>query len=451
MLNQNASREWWRPLPLSEDDGGGQVGIAGKRSFAFWALMGFTAILLLSPQSFFPVLSHFHLAFVTAAAAGVALIAGRLLERRQIIEFTAETVLVLCIVAWAVATVPLSIWPGGAFAFMTQIFIKAVIVFWLLGNIIDAVNKLRVTAWGLSLMTIPLSLSAVGDFFSGGFHGEEVSRGLDRIAGYDSALAGNPNDLALMLNLILPITIALLFISKRSSSRMVLSVIIALDALAIVATYSRAGFLALGVIAACYLVVMLRRRLHGAVLLICAGMLLSAPLLPSSYLGRLGTIVNVQDDSTGSAQTRLQDMKAAVRYVAENPLVGAGIGQDILALNEIRGDTWTKVHNVYLEYAVDLGLPGLLLFMLLLGRILRITVRAIHLPVAGAEGRTLRLLTEGIGISLIAFTVAALFYPDAYQFYFYYIAGLAVAATTISDRMRSPVHGDEIPGVTTSP
>lgn len=450
MLNQDVSREWWRPAPLSENDGG-VADTAEKRSFAFWALMGFTAVLLLSPQSFFPVLSHFHLAFVTAAGAGITLVAGRLLERRPVIAFTPETVLVLCIVAWAFATIPLSLWPGGALAFMMQIFIKAVIVFWLLGNIIDRVNRLWLAAWGLSLMTIPLSISAVRDFFSGGFRGEELSRGLDRIAGYDSALAGNPNDLALMLNLILPITVALLFTSKRASARYLLCAIIALDAMAIVATYSRAGFLALGVIAVCYLVVMLRRGLHGAVLLICAGMLLSAPLLPSSYLGRLGTIVDVQADSTGSAQTRLQDMKAAVRYVAENPLVGAGIGQDILALNEVRGDTWTKVHNVYLEYAVDLGLPGLLLFTLLLGWILRNAVRTVRSTIAGEDGARLRLLAEGIGISLVAFTVAAFFYPDAYQFYFYYIAGLAVAAKSISDRMRSSVNDDQASGATAAP
>jgi O-antigen ligase len=447
MLQQNVSHDWWRPSQASES-GGNQGAAVDRRPFAFWALMGFTAVLLLSPQSFFPVLSHFHLAFATAMAAGITLVAGRLLERRPVIEFTPETVLVLCIVAWAVATIPLSLWPGGAIAFMMQIFIKAVIVFWLLGNIIDRVNRLWLASWSLSLMTIPLSLSAVHDFFSGGFHGEELSRGLDRIAGYDSALTGNPNDLALMLNLILPITIALLFTSKRPSARYLLGAMIALDAMAVVATYSRAGFLALGVIAICYLVVMFRRGRYAGALLICAGMLLSAPLLPSSYLGRLGTIVNVQADSTGSAQTRLQDMKAAARYVAENPLVGAGIGQDILALNEMRGDTWTKVHNVYLEYAVDLGLPGLLLFILLLGWILRSTVRAVRRTVAGEEGARLRLLAEGIWISLITFTVAAFFYPDAYQFYFYYIAGLAVAARSISDRMQLSAHEHQVSGTT---
>ena len=33
-------------------------------------------------------------------------------------------------------------------------------------------------------------------------------------------------------------------------------------------------------------------------------------------------------------------------------------------MNDERGiDTWRRVHNAYLQYAVDLGLPGLLLFV----------------------------------------------------------------------------------------
>ena len=42
-------------------------------------------------------------------------------------------------------------------------------------------------------------------------------------------------------------------------------------------------------------------------------------------------------------------------------VIGAGIGQDILAMNAQRGDDWTQVHNAYLQYAVDLGVPGVVL------------------------------------------------------------------------------------------
>src|SRR5205814_2313355 len=122
------------------------------------------------------------------------------------------------------------------------------------------------------------------------------------------------------------------------------------------------------------------------------------------------------------------DTQAAARWVMGHPLVGAGAGMNTLALNEVRGMTWTQVHNVYLQYAADLGLPGLALFLLLLraclGRARSIRRQAAERP----ELAELGTLAEGIEFAIVGFTVAAFFYPVGYHVYFYYPAGLAVAA-----------------------
>jgi O-antigen ligase len=93
------------------------------------------------------------------------------------------------------------------------------------------------------------------------------------------------------------------------------------------------------------------------------------------------------------------------------------------------GPTWRAVHNTYLEYGVDLGVPGLLLFLALLWTCWR-SARAAR---GVAEGEVSHL-AEGIEISLLGFAVAAFFHPSAYHFYFYYIAGLAVAARHVAAR-----------------
>jgi O-antigen ligase len=109
---------------------------------------------------------------------------------------------------------------------------------------------------------------------------------------------------------------------------------------------------------------------------------------------------------------------------------------DALALNEVRGPTWTIVHNVYLQYAIDLGIPGLVLFVMLLRGVVRSARYAQH--AGGARQSGLFHLAEGIRISLIAFAVAALFHPVGYHFYFYYFAGLAIAARTIAMAGQKP-------------
>jgi O-antigen ligase len=273
----------------------------------------------------------------------------------------------------------------------------------------------------------------VRNFISGDFIDAGPQKEIQRIVGYQAPLTANPNDLALMLNLILPLSVALLWIHRRPLARAVLLGGIALDVVAVVATFSRTGFLTLATLLAGYLW-KLRRRAER-VWAFCAlgvGLFCLLLFLPAGYFSHLGTIANVSGDPTGSAQARLHDMIAAAKWAIANPLFGAGLGMNVLALNEARGATWRHVHNVYLEHAADLGLPGLMLFLLLfagcmasVGRVQR------RLQVISATPDLFHL-AEGIQLSLTGFAVAAFFHPVAYNFYFYYLGGLALAVRNLA-------------------
>ena len=87
-----------------------------------------------------------------------------------------------------------------------------------------------------------------------------------------------------------------------------------------------------------------------------------------------------------------------------------------------------------LQYAVELGVPGVLLFLMLFRRCLYNTSEVLAFAMQH-QLPTLFLLTESIRISLMAFAVAALFHPAAYDFYFYYIAGMSIASRAITADM----------------
>jgi len=108
---------------------------------------------------------------------------------------------------------------------------------------------------------------------------------------------------------------------------------------------------------------------------------------------------------------------------------------NILALNETHGAHWKEVHNVYLEYGADLGLPGLVLFLALFWSCWSRARRA-QRDAAGVPGRE-DLFQHGVAVeaSLVAFAVAGMFHPVGYNFYFYIIAGLAVALGMLHKRM----------------
>jgi putative inorganic carbon (HCO3(-)) transporter len=405
---------------------------------AFAALMAFIVVSLIAPQTFVPALASLRIALLTAVVTIVALLMDRLVRRRPLVTTTRETWLTACLAAWATASTAFSYWPGGSVTFLLDPYFKTLVVFWLLGTVVDTRTRLRVVAWTLSLTVIPLALTGIRNFLSGAFVPEAAPSAVKRIVGYDAPLTENPNDLALMLNLILPLAVALLLIHRGRVARLLLVGVVLVGVVAVIVTFSRAGFLTLATIIALYCWRLSTRSKRGWAVGVLVLSLAAAPLLPSSYLDRLGTITSIESDPTGSAQARWSDMIAAASFVLEHPIAGAGVGMNVLALNEERGPAWKMVHNVYLQLAVDLGLPGLILFLLLLVWSIR-NVGLVRRLAAGAPGaRDLFHLAEGLQISLVAFAVAALFHPVAYNFYFYDLAGVAVALQAVS--------GKECPG-----
>ena len=196
----------------------------------------------------------------------------------------------------------------------------------------------------------------------------------------------------------------------------------------VIVTFSRAGFLTLAATGVMLLAVLARRHSNGAGALLVAVALVVPVVVPDSYFDRLSTITDIEADRTGSAQGRWQDVIVSAGIVAQNPIVGAGIGNDMLALNRYRGrDTYRSVHNAYLQYAVDLGLPGLLLFAWLHIMCFRTARRLERLARHHEAVKSIGPLAAGIQVSLVTFFVAAMFHPIAYQFYFFTIGGLAVA------------------------
>jgi len=160
--------------------------------------------------------------------------------------------------------------------------------------------------------------------------------------------------------------------------------------------------------------------------------LFSLPLIPSNYVERISTVTSVDSDPTGSSQARWRDIIAAGQFISQHPIIGAGLGMDVLALNQVRGAKWVQVHNVYLEYAVDLGIPGATLFLLLLYGVFK-GVRASRKRLAQMpEHRDLFLLVEALETSLIVFAISGFFYPIAYDLFFYYIGGLALGARAVT-------------------
>src|SRR6185436_5195429 len=94
----------------------------------------------------------------------------------------------------------------------------------------------------------------------------------------------------------------------------------------IVCTKSRSGFLGLVAMGAVviYYVAKVKPAIVAAVAL--AG-LMAVPALPSSFWDRMDSIVNAEEDTTGSRAARLRLIEQGVQVFVENPVTGIGAGQ----------------------------------------------------------------------------------------------------------------------------
>ena len=432
---------WWEPqrdttspAASDEDAPAESVGadIAGS-ALPFWALLGFTFVLLIAPQNIVPALAPLRLGMVAAGTALGAMVIDRLGRGLSITRVTPEIKIAGCLLAWAIVTLPFSYWPGGSYELLTELYLKTLAIFLLIANVVTTTDRLRKVAWAITLMSIPIALTGIDNFLSGVYVGGGVDQAIKRIVGYEAPLTQNPNDLAIVLNLILPLTVALFLITSAPILRIGLFGVMALQVVAVVVTWSRTGFLALMatfIVAALTSSGRLDRRWTWGVLILAVVCL---PLLPADYVTHLFTITNIDADPTGSAQGRWEQQVAALGYVMAHPLLGAGIGQNVLAMNEVLGPMWRVVHNAFLQYAIDLGLPGLILYLLLFAGCVRSAGRAARLAAEDPGARDLRILASMIRVSLLAFVVSAVLSPVAYHFHFYYFAGLALAALAIAE------------------
>jgi O-antigen ligase len=355
--------------------------------------------------------------------AAVTHVADRMSDGRSLTGMEPEVRLVLLLLGLALLSIPTSYWSTGSVQILIDLLGKSVAVFLLLANILVTPARFHRMLWLITLCSAAPALGVIDNYLDGRYMQTEA-----RVQGYGGALTSNANDVALTLNIVVPIALGLALAARRPAARVLLAGLVALAVAGIVVTISRAGFLFL----ACTVSLSVARLRRGRLAVVLLLLAVAVPLIvgTAGFTDRMLTITDVRGEA--SARDRWEGMGKAVEAIAAHPLFGAGIGQGVLALNELGGPRWREVHNMYLQIALDLGLPALIVLVALVCR----SIRSVHhaARVWRARGDSMHHLAQGLETSLIGFAAAAMFYPIAYHFFFYYLLGLAVAARLLARR-----------------
>jgi len=191
----------------------------------------------------------------------------------------------------------------------------------------------------------------------------------------------------------------------------------------VVATYSRSGLLAMlvtGVICIWEFgikgkrtVVLVTSVLAG---FIGVGVILGTP----HYLIRIESIFRGNIEGSGdrnSLAAREELLKESLVVMAKHPLLGIGPG-NFPSYTE----SWRVVHNTYTELGAEAGLPGVLLYVLLLALTMRKIKRVRKLP-GYQSSEDIRLWTSALWAAMAAYVSGAMFASTEYNLFPYFMVG----------------------------
>jgi O-antigen ligase len=245
------------------------------------------------------------------------------------------------------------------------------------------------------------------DFYAG-IHGIFVGSGF----------FNNPNDYGAALCAFWGISLYMIFADKSKIFNLIKMrwfhiVNTLLLILAILLTSSRGALLAL-LGSAIYSINYTKRKILGLLMLVICGML-CINLLSTDQLERFRKM-GTKEDST--ARERIETWKDAIQIFKDFPVTGVGIGNFVEANQTIyESDNPYVQHNIYLEALTETGLPGLLIFLLIIYSFFKnqkeVKFKLIEHNIVDPFFHN---LIKGLNISMVGFLIAGffitvLFYP----------------------------------------
>jgi putative inorganic carbon (HCO3(-)) transporter len=387
--------------------------------FSFFGLFLFTVVLYFRPYELFPSLaSYSSIAYWIAVATLLVFVPSQLVLEGNFTTRTRETNLLLILTAAALLSIPLAISPTEAWVEFNESFLKVVIMFIVMINVVRTEGRLRALLFLSVGVGCVLGMLAINDFRSGNLTVEGY-----RIQGAIGGMFANPNDMALYLVTMTPISVALLFACRNVIGKSIFAASTVLLVAGNMLTYSRGGFLGLLAVAAVMAWKFGRRNrllIAGlsSVVAICF-----VALAPGGYGKRLLSIFIPSLDAVGSSDARKELLYKSLAVAARHPLFGIGMNNfHIVSIHE------QVSHNAYTQVAAELGLAALVAYVLFMvypiSRLSRIETSALD---GGKEDKRFFYLSIGLQAAIIGYMVSSFFASVAYLWYVYYLVGFAIA------------------------
>ena len=391
--------------------------VRNGHNLSFFGLYCFSILVLFRPYELVPGLDFLSAtAFYVAASTLFIYLPTQLSAEGNLTMMSTEVKAVLVMTVIALISIPIAKNPTLAWKTFNEVFVKAVLMFIVMVNVLRTRRRLMSVMW-LSLgIGIVVSYMALGMSWRGELNSEGYRVVIDL-----GGLFGNPNDMALHLVTVFPIAIALGLASKNMLIRAIYFVISAILIGGLMVTYSRGGFL--GMLAAgAVLAWKLGRkyRLNVTIASIFATVVITL-LAPGNYAMRILSIFGLVPDPVGSRGQRSELLWRSLHVSVRNPW-GIGIGN--FEMVGIRG---LGTHNAYTQVSSEIGIIGLLAYLIFVVSPFRKLAAIERTVFDNNEAGWFYYLAIGLQASLAGYMLSSFFAAVAYNWYIYYLVAYAVA------------------------
>ena len=384
---------------------------------SFLALFAFTLVLYARPSEFYPNVITNSLALAMGIIALALFVPTQYALEARLTAPLREVHLVLLLALIGAIGIPLAISPSDAWQTFSGTFIRCVVIFIVIVNVVRTPLRLRWLLYLAIAVGIWLSVGAINDYRLGLMTVEGY-----RVAGRGGGIFGNSNDMALFLVSLVPIAIALALRSRGILVKIACGLTTALMMLAVSLTYSRGGFIGL-MVALGFLGWRAGNRHRLAILmggLICA--MLFLVVAPGGYGLRLASIVFPSLDPVGSADARRGELFRSLYVALRHPLLGIGMGNYASQMS-YRG---LVTHNSYTQVAAEMGMAALYCYPMFILTPLRKLGQIVKETSETRTNSDFYYLAVGLQAALIGYLVSSFFASVAYLWYAFYLVGYAV-------------------------
>jgi len=319
---------------------------------------------------------------------------------------------VLAFISWVAVTIPFATFPLYSFKEFAKLLQQGLIFYVVVYFFQDAARRARLL-WVVVGTSVIVSGYGVFEFM--GMAGILPSQ--DKLRVLESVTSGEVW-LSTYLVMVIPLCGALVMCQKSRHERVVALGATVMATVCLMLTFSRAGVLALVGEWSCFVWMVRRKTLVAASVLV--GLLVggvTAVVIQYGLVTVPGTDIPLRGGSTSSLVHRMDIWKYTLARIAERPFVGFGYGKENFNLvnrqsrEDVRSDAeraqghapilQAGTHNTFLDIAFGVGLPGFVLFLWLMQRMI------VHIltQFRQSEDPMTQAMMLGVGVSLVGLAV----------------------------------------------